>query len=140
MGGGGRSEIVENCVTTFMNDPYDLSPQLLLLLNREEDPTAIVSPHFDEDFFESIFDDSSQMPPNATHKMVLDIFQVRHLTNILRVAFLHCFYVFGFVIFWRKEIVAKAACKMLVKLTTGGKKTWNCIYLLLQFGYNNRSF
>ena len=103
MGGGeGGSEIVENCVSTFMDDPpYDLSPQLLLLLNREEDPTAIVSPHFDEDFFESIFDDSSQMPPNATHKMVLDIFQVRHLTNILRVAFSHCFYVFGFVIFWR---------------------------------------
>ena len=50
--------------------------QLLLLLNREEDPTAIVTPHFDDDFFKSIFDDSSQASPNATHKMVLDIFQV----------------------------------------------------------------
>ena len=52
----------------------------MLLLNREEDPTAIVTPHFDEDFFESAFDDSSQSPPNATHKMVLDIFQV-HTNN-----------------------------------------------------------
>jgi len=26
---------------------------------------------------------------------------------------------FGFVIFWQKNISAKAACKMLMKLTTG---------------------
>ena len=34
---------------------------------------------------------------------------------------------FGFVIFWRKDFGAKAAHKMLVKLTPGGRK-WQQFY------------
>jgi len=34
---------------------------------------------------------------------------------------------FGFVIFWRKDFGAKAAHKMLVKLTRGGRN-WQLIY------------
>jgi hypothetical protein len=36
---------------------------------------------------------------------------------------------FGFVIFWQKDFGAKAAHKMLVKLTPGGKN-WQLIYPL----------
>jgi hypothetical protein len=47
-----------------------------------------------------------------------------NFTNILQAAFsyqssLRTFYMFGFVIFWQKDFGAKAAHKMLVKLTTG---------------------
>ena len=40
---------------------------------------------------------------------------------------------FGFVIFWQKDFGAKAAHKMLVKLTPGGRN-WQLIhpYILLQ--------
>jgi hypothetical protein len=34
---------------------------------------------------------------------------------------------FGFVIFWQKDFDTKAAHKMLVKLTPGGRK-WQLIY------------
>jgi hypothetical protein len=34
---------------------------------------------------------------------------------------------FGFVIFWQKDFGAKAAHKMLVKLTPGGRN-WQVIY------------
>jgi hypothetical protein len=34
---------------------------------------------------------------------------------------------YGFVIFWRKDFGAKAAHKMLVKLTPGGRN-WQLIY------------
>ena len=37
---------------------------------------------------------------------------------------------FGFVIFWQKEIGAKTAHKMLVKLTTEEKKDWDSLQRL----------
>ncbi len=49
---------------------------------------------------------------------------VDYFAYILRASFLQKVYMclqFGFVIFWQKEIGAKAVSKMLVKLTLGGK-------------------
>jgi hypothetical protein len=37
---------------------------------------------------------------------------------------------FGFVIFWQKDFGAKAAHKMLVKLTPGGKKLCSLMSLM----------
>jgi len=43
------------------------------------------------------------------------------LTKVLCAAFIEL--QFGFCIFWRKNISAKAACKMLSKLSTGPLRT-----------------
>jgi hypothetical protein len=58
-----------------------------------------------------------------------------NFTNILRAAFLYKSFLrgficlqFGFVIFWRKDFGAKAAHKMLVKLTPGGSRFENAIF------------
>ncbi len=62
----------------------------------------------------------------ATIYRLFDRFQSKFLSPIfLRTAFfIHKCYLqylqFMFVTFWQKEIEAKAACKMLVKLTTRG--------------------
>jgi len=62
----------------------------------------------------------------AARETLVKSIQGANFTNILRAAF--CLKVFcadfmclqiGIAIFWRKEISAKAGCKMLVKLTAG---------------------
>jgi hypothetical protein len=57
-----------------------------------------------------------------------------NFTNILRAAFSYesfcasfMYLQFGFVILWRKDFGTKAAHKMLVKLTPGGRN-WQLIY------------
>jgi hypothetical protein len=52
-------------------------------------------------------------------KLLIKIGEIDSHTNALCTAFM-CLK-FGFVIFWQKDFVAKAAHKMLVKLTLGGR-------------------
>jgi hypothetical protein len=71
-----------------------------------------------------------------------------NFTNILQAAFLSKVFCtaficlqFGFVIFWQKDFGAKAAHKMLVKLTPGYYDTHNqscASYLSLLYAYSQK--
>jgi len=57
----------------------------------------------------------------------INILHTNFCTKVYGAAFIYL--PFGFEIYWRMNIGAKAACKMLVKLTTGG--------ILLQIVFNH---
>ena len=97
----------------------------------------------------------------AHYAICLSMMKLTHMvnfTNILQAAFLYksvlssfSVLTFRFVIFWRKEIGAKAACKLLVKLTLvdnlntqklviGGGPFFMCFKRLPQQQFNRFSY